>query len=77
MAANFAVANRLLIGEAVCSAIEEVFGGTASIYYEISHNLIQREAGKFVARKGATRAFPARPPRAHGHAVGEDRATPS
>lgn len=58
MAANFAVANRLLIGEAVCSAIEEVFGGTASIYYEISHNLIQREAGKFVARKGATRAFP-------------------
>ncbi|MCP3102527.1 RtcB family protein [Myxococcus sp. K15C18031901] len=59
MAANFAVANRLIIGEAVCAALEEVFGGTASIYYEISHNLIQKEAGKFVARKGATRAFPA------------------
>lgn len=58
MAANFAVANRLLIGEAVCAALEEVFGGTADIYYEISHNLIQKEAGKFVARKGATRAFP-------------------
>ncbi|XXF78236.1 RtcB family protein [Myxococcaceae bacterium GXIMD 01537] len=59
MAANFAVANRLIIGEAVCAALEDVFGGTASIYYEISHNLIQKEAGKFVARKGATRAFPA------------------
>lgn len=58
MAANFAVANRLIIGEAVCAALEEVFGGTASIYYEISHNLIQKESGRFVARKGATRAFP-------------------
>jgi tRNA-splicing ligase RtcB len=58
MAANFAVANRLIIGEAVCAALEEVFGGTASIYYEISHNLIQKEGGRFVARKGATRAFP-------------------
>ena len=58
MAANFAVANRLIIGEAVCAALEEVFGGTADIYYEITHNLIQKEAGKFVARKGATRAFP-------------------
>ncbi|GHG88851.1 RtcB family protein [Comamonas sp. JC664] len=58
MAANFAVANRLIIGEAVCDALEAVFGGTASVYYEISHNLIQKEAGKFVARKGATRAFP-------------------
>jgi tRNA-splicing ligase RtcB len=58
MAANFAVANRLIIGEAVCAALEEVFGGTADIYYEISHNLIQKEGGKFVARKGATRAFP-------------------
>ncbi|WP_426756162.1 RtcB family protein [Myxococcus sp. Y35] len=58
MAANFAVANRLIIGEAVCAALEDVFGGTANVYYEISHNLIQKEAGKFVARKGATRAFP-------------------
>jgi tRNA-splicing ligase RtcB len=58
MAANFATANRLLIGEAVCAALEDVFGGTAEIYYEISHNLIQKESGRFVARKGATRAFP-------------------
>lgn len=58
MAANFATANRLIIGEAVCEALEEVFGGTAEVYYEISHNLIQREGGRFVARKGATRAFP-------------------
>jgi tRNA-splicing ligase RtcB (3'-phosphate/5'-hydroxy nucleic acid ligase) len=59
MAANFATANRLIIGEAVCAALEEAFGGTAEIYYEISHNLIQRENGRYVARKGATRAFPA------------------
>lgn len=60
MAANFAIANRLLIGEAVCEALEHVFGGEARVYYEISHNLIQREGDRFVARKGATRAFPGR-----------------
>jgi tRNA-splicing ligase RtcB (3'-phosphate/5'-hydroxy nucleic acid ligase) len=58
MAANFAIANRLIIGDAVCEALEKVFGGEASVYYEISHNLIQREGGRFVARKGATRALP-------------------
>jgi tRNA-splicing ligase RtcB len=68
MAANFAIVNRLLIGEAVCEALESVFGGEASVYYEISHNLIQREAGRFVARKGATRAFP------KGHAALEGTA---
>lgn len=62
MAANFAIANRLLIGDAVCEALEHVFGGEAKVYYEISHNLIQREGGKFVARKGATRAFPGQHP---------------
>lgn len=62
MAANFAIANRLLIGDAVCEALEAVFGGEARVYYEISHNLIQREGGRFVARKGATRAFPAKHP---------------
>jgi tRNA-splicing ligase RtcB len=66
MAANFAVANRLIIGEAVCAALEDVFGGTADIYYEISHNLIQKESGKFVARKGATRAFPGGHPALRG-----------
>jgi tRNA-splicing ligase RtcB len=63
MAANFAIANRLLIGEQVARALEEVFGGTAKIFYEISHNLIQEEgrvgSRRFVHRKGATRAFPA------------------
>ena len=60
MAANFAIVNRLLIGSVVCRALEDVFGGTAEIFYEISHNLIQEEggAGRFVHRKGATRAFP-------------------
>ncbi|MCA2978609.1 MAG: RtcB family protein [Myxococcaceae bacterium] len=66
MAANFAIANRLVIGAAVCEALEAVFGGTASVYYEISHNLIQREGGRFVARKGTTRAFPARHPALRG-----------
>lgn len=58
MAANFAIGNRLLIGEAVGRALEDVFGGEAEIFYEISHNLIQEEDGLFVHRKGATRAFP-------------------
>jgi tRNA-splicing ligase RtcB len=66
MAANFAIANRLLIGEAVCEALEHVFGGEAKVYYEISHNLIQREGGRFVARKGATRAFPKHHPALEG-----------
>lgn len=66
MAANFAIANRLLIGEAVCDALEDVFGGEAHVYYEISHNLIQKENGRFVARKGATRAFPAGHPALSG-----------
>ena len=68
MAANFAIANRLIIGEAVCEALEHVFGGEAQVYYEISHNLIQRENGRFVARKGATRAFPGTHPALAGTA---------
>lgn len=57
-AANFAIGNRIMIGEAVCSALMDVFGGEAKIFYEISHNLIQEEDGKLVHRKGTTRAFP-------------------
>ncbi len=68
MAANFAIANRLLIGDAVCEAVELVFGGQARVYYEISHNLIQEEGGRFVARKGATRAFPKAHPALEGTA---------
>ncbi len=66
MAANFAIANRLLIADAVCEAVEAVFGGEAAVYYELSHNLIQEEGGRFVARKGATRAFPAGHPALEG-----------
>lgn len=57
-AANFAIANRILVGQAVCDALMDVFGGEAKIFYEISHNLIQEEGGYLVHRKGATRAFP-------------------
>lgn len=68
MAANFAIANRHLIGAVVCRALEDTFGGTAEIFYEISHNLIQEEGGtgRFVHRKGATRAFPAGHPALKG-----------
>ena len=67
-AANFAVANRHTIVEAVQESLEEVFGVRGEVYYEISHNLVQEEtlilpSGEtktgFVHRKGATRAFPA------------------
>lgn len=67
-AANYAVANRHLIVSGVQTALEEVFGATAEVYYEISHNLVQEETlvlpdgtvqRGFVHRKGATRAFPA------------------
>lgn len=58
MAANFAIGNRVMIGNAVCDALMDVFGGEAGIFYEISHNLIQEEDGHLIHRKGATRAFP-------------------
>jgi tRNA-splicing ligase RtcB len=56
-AANYAIANRFLIAIAVMEAIQEVFKGTAEVFYEISHNLVQIENGLFVHRKGATRAL--------------------
>jgi tRNA-splicing ligase RtcB len=67
-AANFAIANRHIIVWGVLEALDEVFGATGEVYYEISHNLIQEETlvlpdgthrKGFVHRKGATRAFPA------------------
>lgn len=67
-AANFAVANRHMIVEGVREATQEVFNADLEVYYEISHNLVQRETlvlpdgthqKGFVHRKGATRAFPA------------------
>jgi tRNA-splicing ligase RtcB (3'-phosphate/5'-hydroxy nucleic acid ligase) len=67
-AANYAIANRWMIVEALREATREVFGADPEPYYEISHNLVQRETlllpdgttrRGFVHRKGATRAFPA------------------
>lgn len=67
-AANFAVANRHIIVEAINDALQKVFKEKGEVYYEISHNLVQEETlilpdgtqkKGFVHRKGATRAFPA------------------
>src|SRR5690606_34110860 len=67
-AANYAVANRHIIVNGVQRALQDVFGAEGEVYYEISHNLVQRETlwlpdgstrRGFVHRKGATRAFPA------------------
>lgn len=67
-AANFAVANRHLIVHGIREATQEVYNSDVELYYEISHNLVQREklmlpdgswTEGFVHRKGATRAFPA------------------
>ena len=67
-AANYAVANRHIIVHGIREATQEVFGCDVEVYYEISHNLVQREklllpdgtwVEGFVHRKGATRAFPA------------------
>jgi tRNA-splicing ligase RtcB len=76
-AANYAVANRHLIVDGVQAALQQVFGRTAEVYYEISHNLVQEETlllpnGErkkgFVHRKGATRALPAGHPDLAGSA---------
>jgi tRNA-splicing ligase RtcB len=63
---NYAIANRLLIGQTVGQVFEEVFGAAADLVYEISHNLVQEESHPdlfkhpvWVHRKGATRALPA------------------
>ncbi len=74
-AANYAVANRHTIVRGVGEATVEVFGKQPDVYFEISHNLVQRETlvlpdGStrlgFVHRKGATRAFPAGHPDLRG-----------
>jgi tRNA-splicing ligase RtcB (3'-phosphate/5'-hydroxy nucleic acid ligase) len=70
-AANLAIVNRLLLLEQVAEVLEEQFGASTQVVYDISHNLIQQEQldGKprWIHRKGATRAFPAghpgQPPR--------------
>ncbi|HEY7410079.1 MAG TPA: RtcB family protein [Vicinamibacteria bacterium] len=63
---NYAIVNRLMVGEAVGAAFAEAFGEEAALVYEISHNLVQEEwhpdlfpRPVWVHRKGATRALPA------------------
>jgi len=63
---NFAIANRLLIGQQVARVFAEVFGAEPELVYEISHNLVQEEHHPdlfdhpvWIHRKGATRALPA------------------
>lgn len=68
-AANFAWANRQLIGEAVRRTLAELFGPDHAVrlVYDLSHNMAKferhmvdgRERRVCVHRKGATRAFPA------------------
>jgi tRNA-splicing ligase RtcB (3'-phosphate/5'-hydroxy nucleic acid ligase) len=74
-AANYAVANRHIIVRGVQQALDDVFGATGEVFYEISHNLVQQETlvlpdgstkQGFVHRKGATRAFPAGHPDLEG-----------
>src|SRR5207244_13590698 len=62
-AANMAIVNRLLLLAQVAEVLEEQFGATTQVVYDISHNLIQQEdldgEPHWIHRKGATRAFPA------------------
>lgn len=74
-AANYAIANRHTIVKGVQDATYVIYGEIPTVYYEISHNLIQEETlvlpdgttkKGFVHRKGATRAFPAGHPDLRG-----------
>src|SRR5439155_21223788 len=62
-AANIAIVNRLLLLAQVAEVLEEQFGATTHVVYDISHNLIQQEdvdgEPHWIHRKRATRAFPA------------------
>lgn len=69
-AANFALANRQIIGHAVRQAVRHLFSeaGAMPLLYDVSHNLCSEErhaldgSGRshrlFIHRKGATRALP-------------------
>jgi tRNA-splicing ligase RtcB len=67
-AANYARANRQLLGEAARRVFEDVVGVTLDLVYDISHNLAKIETHPVdgaerrlcVHRKGATRALPPR-----------------
>ncbi len=68
---NYAIANRFVMAASIQEALQEVFGATSEVFYDISHNLVQQETlvlpdnstkKGFVHRKGATRAMPAKHP---------------
>ena len=65
LGANFATVNHLLINQLVLEAFQEILPGTrGSLVYFISHNIARKELdatgdGRWVHRKGATRALPA------------------
>jgi tRNA-splicing ligase RtcB len=65
-AANYAIVNRFMIAESIRQATQKVFKADCEMFYDINHNLVQKEQvmvdGKskfgYVHRKGATRAMP-------------------
>lgn len=66
-AANYAIANRHIMADSIKRVFQDDFNADCSVFYEISHNLIQEETlalpdgstqRGFVHRKGATRAMP-------------------
>lgn len=66
-AANFAIANHLVLNTAIKSSLEELFPeNKVNFVYLISHNLAQKEPVDekefYIHRKGGTRAFPAHHP---------------
>jgi len=70
-AANYAIANRWCIMEALSATTEAVFGADLLPLYDISHNLAQEEtladgSKGIVHRKGSTRAMPAGHPNLAG-----------
>lgn len=61
-AANYAAVNRLLLAELVRLRLRECFGELAApLVWDGSHNLVSREQGLLVHRKGATPAHAGQP----------------
>ncbi len=65
-AANFAWMNRQAITEGVRDVLDDLFGASADVVYDVCHNIAKKEKHRVdgdtkevvVHRKGATRAFP-------------------
>ncbi len=71
-ASNYASVNRLLLGELVRLRLREVFGTDLEVplLFDLPHNVVLRERGLLVHRKGATPAHPGQPvliPGSMGH----------